>query len=175
MPKASWGIDSSDVDEFDRDSQFVPYDGPTPPNGMYWWNINVLKYAARTKDKLPQLRVGLELVGRDNRPDDEPYIGYFITAFLPVSDKTAFRYVPLLDALGVSGREFKERTIVDDNSNITRIGNWRNSGEQLIAAQLKDGQDANGNSRKEIGVFAAIKEDEDSEDYADDDFEDLDD
>ena len=100
MPRANWGINSADVDEFDRDSQYKPYDGPIPPNGVYEWNVKVLKFAAATKEKTPQLRVGLELSPREDRDEDQ-YEGYFKMAFLNVSDKTAFVYVPFLDAIGV--------------------------------------------------------------------------
>jgi len=176
MPRAQWGVKSSDVDDFDRSSQYKPYDGPIPINGVYHWNVNVLKYAAGTREKNPQLRIGLELIPRDDRPEETKYEGYFIMAFLPVTDKTQFRYVPFLDAIGVTGKEFERRTITDTDGNITRIGNWRNSGDYMIAAQLQDGTDQNNNSRKEIGVIMEITEEDegegeefdDEEEYAED-------
>jgi len=173
MPKANWGVSSADVDEFDRDSQYKPYDGPIPSNAVYEWNIKVLKFISATKDKLPQLRIGLVLAPREERDEDQ-YDGYFIMVFLPVSDKTAFRYVPFLDAIGVSGQEFTDRTITDEEGNIKKIGKWRNTGEEFIAAELKDGADQNGASRKEIGYMGPLLEDElddtvDDDDYYDED------
>jgi hypothetical protein len=167
MPKANWGIGASDVDEFDRDSQYKPYTGPTPPNGVYVWNINVLKFVSGTKEKNPQLRVGLELIPREGREDEEEYEGYFNMDFLPITDKTAFRYVPFLDAIGVSGREFTQRTITDEEGNIKKIGSWRNTGQELIMAQLKDGTDANNKPVKVLGWYGPFEEDEGEE--ADDD------
>lgn len=169
MPRANWGISSSDVDNFDRDGQYKPYDGPIPANGVYRWQIKKLQHIAATGSKLPQLRVGLELVPRNR--DEKRYQGYFLMAFLPVSAKTAFRYVPFLDAIGVSGRDFETRTVTDQEGNISKIGGWRNSGTEIIKAEIKDGTDAEGGSRKEIGWMG-----EDSEEAApdddDDDFED---
>lgn len=178
MPIARWGVSSSDVDDFDRESQFKPYAGPIPPsNQVYHWVVKVLKYAARTRTKNPQLRVGLELIPREGADwvDEQKYEGYFLMAFLPVTPKTTFRYVPFLDAIGVTGSEFENRTKVDEDGNITRIGSWRMDGTQIVAAQLRDGEDENGDPRKEIGmIMEAIEYDdegdlEEEEEYAEDD------
>lgn len=176
MPKVDWGVSSRDVDNFDREKQFKPYDGPIPSNGVYRWRIKVLKFIAGTQQKLPQLRIGLELLPRKGRKDERGYAGYFIMIFPPVSNNTQFRYVPFLDALGIASREFTERTITDNEGNITRIGKWRNDGEQVIKAALVDGSDQNGNPRKDIGWIGSDEDDEpeaveddDEEDYDEDD------
>lgn len=177
MPRAQWGVSADDVDDFDRDSQYTPYAGPPVPVGqVYLWTIKVLKYAARTKTKNPQLRVGLELVPREGYDEDQ-YEGYFIMAFLPVTPKTGFRYVPFLDAIGVSGKEFEERTMYDEDGNIQRIGSWRNNQDTLVLADLKMGEDQDGNPQRQIGVFMPYEEDaeedyDDDEEYADDEDED---
>lgn len=171
MPRARWGIRAGDVDDFDRDSQYSPYTGPTPPNAVYEWLVKVLKYIPGTRDKHPQLRVGLELVPREDNRDERQYAGYFCMAFLPITEKTAFRYVPFLDAIGVSGREFIERTVTDEDGNIKKIGAWRNDGKEIILAQLADGVDQNGNTRKEITWFGAASDDEAEEDEEYDDEE----
>lgn len=174
MPIARWGISASDVDEFDRDSQIKPYKGPVPPNSVYYWVVKVLKYMAGTKTKNPALWVGLELVPREGEgfEDEEKYAGYFVMAFLPVNAKTAFRYVPFLDAIGVTGKEFETRTKYDADNNILRIGSWVMDGETIVAAQLKDGEDEKGNPRKEIGQIMEADEEEgdwdDEEEYAED-------
>lgn len=173
MPRANWGVDPGDVDEFDRESQYTPYSGPVPPNAVYQWNIKVLKFITGTRDKFPQLRLGLELVPRAEY-DEKRYKGYFLMAFMPVSDKTAFRYVPFLDAIGVSGRDFTSKTITDEEGNIRRIGAWRHDGKTLILAEQKDGNDQNGNPRKEIGWIGAADstvDDEEEEDYDEEEVE----
>jgi hypothetical protein len=174
MPRANWGIDASDVDDFDRSTQYKPYAGPIPSNGVYLWQINVLKFIAADNKKLPQLRVGLELVPREDR-DEEKYEGYFLMAFLQIADSTRWKYVPFLDAIGVTGKEFTGATIIDQEGNVRKIGKWRNTGEEWILAELKDGQDQNGNSRKEIGTFLPVPddyyEDEEDEDYDDDEYD----
>lgn len=161
MPKVRWGIKASDVDDFDRDSQYKPYDGPQPPNGVYQFQVKVLKYAAGTGAKLPQLRIGLELVPRSGRKDERRYAGYFIMCFIPVSPRTQFRYVPFLDALDVTGEEFENRTNTDNDGNITKIGKWRNTGDEIILAEIKDGADQDGNSRKEVGWMGYLTDEDD--------------
>lgn len=169
MPKARWGIESSDVDDYDRSNQYMPYDGPIPPDAVYEWQIKVLKRVAGTATKNPQLRVGLELAPREDR-DEEQYNGYFRMDFIPINDKTTFRYVPFLDAIGVTGREFTNGTVMDEEGNIKKIGKWRNTGEEYIRAQLKTGEDQNGAPTKQIGVYMPLPdEDEEDADYDDDD------
>ena len=138
MPKARWGISASVVEDFDRASQFTPYAGPIPPNGVYEWLITQLKYVPETSEKCAQMRLGLELAPRVDRKGESKYDGYSIMVFMPVTEKSAFRYVPFLDAIGVSGRDFETRTIVDNDGNIKSIGKWRQDGEQYVAAELRD-------------------------------------
>lgn len=171
MPRVKWGINSGVIDDFDRESQYKLYTGPIPPNGVYEWRISTLKFVAGTKDKFPQLRVGLELVPRRGRKEERAYKGYFVMAFLPIAENTQFRYVPFLDAIGVSGHEFINGTITDEDGNIRKIGRWKNSGEEMIAAQLIEKPDQNNNLQKQIGLFAELS---DSDELEDDELDDND-
>ena len=174
MPIVKWGITQGDVDDFDRSSQYTPYRGPTPPNAVYDWEVKLLKFQAGTREKNPALWIGLELVPRGKSEDK--YAGYFIMDFIPVMDKTIWRYVPLLDALEINGRDFVKRTKVDSDGNIVSIGRWSLDGH-MVSAQLVDGKDAAGNARKEIkgGAYFeclevdADEDDEDIDDYDGDD------
>lgn len=173
MPKVRWNsIGADDVDGFDRSRQFTPYDGPIPPNAVYQWKIKTLKYAPATADTHDQLRIGLELVPRKGR-NEQRYAGYFLMLFIHITPKTQFKYVPFLDAIGVDGRAFAMRTIIDQDGNITSIGKWRNTGNQLIKGQLRDAQEYQGETRKELGWMGPPSDDddewssEDSEEYVD--------
>lgn len=168
MPRVRWGVSAKDIDDFDRDSQYKPYDGPIPANGVYQFKVKVLKFVAGTREKHPQLRIGLELIPRNGRKEERAYKGYFIMSFIPVTDKTAFRYVPFLDAIGVSGRDFETRTIANEEGDISKIGQWRNDGQEIICAEIKDTTDQNGNSRKEIGYIGPLNDDEIDDAYTDD-------
>lgn len=182
MPKVNWGVSSADVDNFDREKQFKPYDGPIPSNGVYRWTIKVLKHVAGTREKNPQLRIGLELVPRTKA--EKRMAGYFVMIFPPITERTQFRYVPFLDAIGVSANEFTRGTITDEEGNIKKIGRWRNTGDVTILAELKDDVDQHGNPRKDIGWMGidegddALEDDDeevDEDDYDDDEGDDEDD
>lgn len=163
-----WNISANDIDDFDRSKQFKPYAGPVPPNNtVFLWRIKKMQYVPATRDKLEQLRVGLELVPRKGF-DESRYAGYFIMNFIPVAPNTGFRYVPLCDALGISGRDFTERMRADKEGNILRIGKWQNDGQQLILAKFTDWMDNKGNPRKEVDWMGPI-EDDYEDDYEDDD------
>lgn len=170
MPKANWGIKATEVDDYNRDDLYKPYMGPTPANAVYKWRIKKMQYIAATEDAVPQLRVGLELVPRDKT--ERKYKGYYITAFIHISDRTQFRYIPFLDALGVSGRDFTTRTIYDEQLNIQKIGDWRNDGKTIVAGQLLDNDpEFQHKNPKTIGWLGEAPSSMESEDD-DDDFED---
>lgn len=170
MPRVDWGVSAKDVDNYDRESQYKPYDGPLPPNGVYQWQLKTFKHVAGTRERNPQLRVGLELIPRKGRKDERRYAGYFVMVFAPVTEKTAFRYVPILDAIGVTGREFERATITDEEGNIKKIGKWRNTGEEMILGQLRDNTgDQADKYPKDIGWVGALTDEEPEDDELDDD------
>lgn len=171
MPRADWGIAPGVVRDFDRDSQYRPYDGPTPINGVYQFQVKFAKFIAPTDTKLPQLRIGLELVPRNQ--DEKKYAGFFIQLFRSISDRSAMFWVPFLDAIGVTETEFRTKTIYDSEGNIKSIGKWRSNGQTQIKAELKDETDQNGQPRKAIGWMGAADAIEvDDEDYDDEEYED---
>jgi hypothetical protein len=151
MPKMDWGISRSVIDDFDRSKQYAPYTGPEPRNGVYQWKVKVLKTAPATRDKHPQLRIGLELVPRNK--EEKRYAGYFLMLFRSITPdgRNDFTWVPFIDALGVTSTDFTNRTITDNDGNVQKIGKWTNRQDALILAQLKDDSDQQGNARKEIG------------------------
>lgn len=167
MPKVNWGIPAGTVDDWDRSTQYTPYDGPIPPNGVYLWLINRLIFVAPTEDKFPQLRIGLQLQARTK--EEKRYQGYPLLLFRSISDRNPMFWVPFLDAIGVSENEFRQRTIADQDGNIKKIGAWGNDGKQTIKGLLKD-DNRDGQTRKDIGWMGAA--DEKSDDEEDEDWED---
>ena len=172
MPRADWGIDESVIDDFDRSAQFTPYTGPTPPvPATYCFTVSSLKMAPAANSKHPQLRIGLTLEPRNQT--EAKYAGYWIMKFAVVappnsgSKGTAFQYVPFLDALGVTSKDFVRRTILDEQGNVRKIGSWVNGGDTLVLCQIKMGADQNGSPRVEadwIGSAADVEfEEYDSE------------
>jgi hypothetical protein len=180
--RVNWGISADDIDNFER-NQYTPYDGPIPPNNVVFkFKIKILRFTPATGDKHPQLRIGLELVPRNS--DDKKFAGYFIMLYRHITERSQFVYVPFLDALGITGKDFINRTIADEEGNIKTIGKWRNTGSEHVMCMLKDDKGSDGIMRKDVAWFGPLKEtdeapeDDDIEEYddePDDDFDDDDD
>jgi hypothetical protein len=158
MARKIWsGISGKSLDETDR-SEFKPYGGPIPPNELFCFKINALKHGKSSKGT-SQLIIGLTLVPRASRPEDKRYADYRIMDYIPVMESTQWRLVPFLDAIGVSGDDFEKRTMDSGEKDrwgsvpITKIGRWINDGKQYVMALLRDGEDQNGKTRKEIGGY----------------------
>jgi len=166
MPKASWGLSAGTVSDFDRDSTYKPYQGPLPPNAVYKWRVINAFYAAATGEKLPQLRLLLGLVPRDK--SEKRYEGFTCMAMAPVGDTTAFRYVPFLDAIGVTENDFNNRTDTDNEGKIRKIGKWLNNGKTEVAAQLEDNDFEGSKYPKSIGWVGELEEYEPAEDEEED-------
>lgn len=168
MGKVKWGggLSGEDFDSAER-QQFAPYAGPPVPNALYCWKIKMLK-RSKTSNNNDQLIIGLELTPRRSRPDEKKYAGYYITDYLVITPDTLWKVAPFLDAIDVTGAEFAERTIVENEADrfgsrkITKIGSWVNNGKQYVMGTLTDGQDRDGNPKKVIGGYWPIPEAEDS-------------
>lgn len=154
MPTANWGLSAGTISDFDRDKQFTPYQGPVPGNGVYKWKVANAWFAAATGDKLPQLRLLLVLDPRDK--SEKRFTGYSQMAFLSVADNMAFRYVPFLDAIGVSDAAFRTRTKFDNDGRIISIGKWKNNGTTFVAAQLEDNDYEGAKNPKQVGWIGAL-------------------
>lgn len=163
MGKVTWGggMDADTLNDAER-SQFKPYDGPVPPNALYCWRVKVLKKGKSQADN-NKLIIGLELVPRRSRPDEKPYAGYFATESIAVVESMAGKLGSFLDAIGVTGSDFLNRTLDDGekdqrgNTKIIKIGKWINDGKTYILASLGD-DSWNGETRKRIQNFWPVEQ-----------------
>lgn len=136
MPKVKWGSgsDALTVDDLNDDkengSSFEPYDGPRPPKGVYGWRVKAM-VQSESSGGFPQVIVRLELDPR-GRAEHKRFAGYFVQDFIIVKKNTAFKVRPLLEALGVTYADFLNKTVVDDDKNITRIGTTDPRGKLLV-------------------------------------------
>lgn len=170
MPRVNWGINSSVIDEFDREAQFKPYTGPVPENGVYQWRVKNAVSVAGTKEKYPQLRVTLELEPRYR--EEKKFAGYTLMKFMSVADQTAFQYVPFFDAIGITGKDFTLRTFTDEQGNVKKIGPWRNNGKTSVLGLLESSKGENADRYpKQIG-WVGVLEEETEEEEIDEDTED---
>lgn len=159
MPKSTWGSGSESVSRDDLENaqgaRFKRYDGPTVPDGIYAFKINQLR-KGKSEAGNDQLIIGLELVPRQGRPEQQPYKGFYITDYIPVMKSTADRLKPFLDAIGVSVDDFLNRMMDDGKANrqgskgILKFGRWVfESGKVYVLAEVITGS-YKGKSRREI-------------------------
>jgi hypothetical protein len=170
MPKADWGLSAGVVSDFDHEASYKPYQGPLPPNAVYKWKVINAFYAAPTGDKLPQLRLLLGLTPRDK--SENRYSGFTCMAMTPIGDNTAFRFAPFLAAIGVSENDFYNRTDVDNEGKIRKIGKWLNNGKTFVAGQLEDNDFEGSKYPKTIGWVGELEEYEPEEDEEEEEYED---
>lgn len=179
MPTMDWGLEPGTVEDFDRSKVFVPYKGKLPPpNQVFLWEIKRVSLVKGTSaGKLPQLRIGLELCPRNR--EEKQYEGFYRSTFSPVSESTAFRYVPFLDAIGVSERDFLRGTKHDREGVISAIGRWKfKPGETFVLARLEESENYKDPAKTDLNIndtwFGAptdadFEEEEDDDDEYEDD------
>jgi len=166
VPTVDWGLSKGVIDDYDRESGYKPYTGKLPDNGVYQWQLTRLVYVSGTKQKNPQLRATFRLVARDKA--EKKFSGYTNGKLMVIADSTPFQYVPFLDAIGVTDREFRTRTITDEDGNVKKIGSWKNDGEQIFLGQLQDNRGDNADKYpKEIGWVGPIEEEADGDEEFD--------
>lgn len=164
MPKFKWELDAAELDEAARnDEQYAPYDGPTPPTGVYGFRIKRIKTGESNAGN-DRLQVTLILDPR-GRKDHKKFAGFPVMDFIPVMSSTSWRVSRLLGALGVSSREFVNKTVVDEDGVVQKIGSVRIEGADiLVVAQIKlDGEYMN------VSRYLPKKDEEEAPDDDDDD------
>lgn len=179
MPRVRWGDEEELLEageNWDPDEQIQPYDGPTPPTGLYHFDVKVLK--KRQGKNFPQLMIGLELVPRKGRSDDKKYVRYFIMDFAPVSPQTNFRWMPFVQAIGVSPSDLIKKCVTDEDGNVTKIGRWvkREKGNVIAVNIVHDPDDERYGGRKVASYFApkstkAAPVEEEEEEYEEEEYE----
>lgn len=130
MPKIKWGDAEPDWDELD-DAEYEEgegynrYEGPVPPNNTILSGVIKKVWAAESQAGNSMFKVLFEAEG--NTGDKKKYDGCPIWDNVVWTPQTKFRWQPWLDALGLTLREVRGKTITaedDDNvgTPIMRIG-----------------------------------------------------
>lgn len=167
MPKkVKWGVTGREVDQVE-DESFEPYDGPTPPRGVYVGKIKTIKKAESSNGN-DMVRL---LIIIDGKASGKPkYDGAPIFDNVPVTEQTMFRVKQLMLGLGGSGKNF-DATVIDDDDNIVKFGTIRPK-DMLIRFATKTelyGDETNA----KVARYLPPKEDEpEADDEDDSDYED---
>lgn len=125
MPKAKWGagdqpLTAGDIDGAERQETRKRYSGELPTPGTYRFVIQSLKQAESSagNDKV----VVMATLDGSWQPNHKKYDGCPIWDHLPIMASTAERVANFLDAIGATGADLMEKSIVDENGYITKLG-----------------------------------------------------
>lgn len=144
MPKVKWGGDDAlDADTIDNaETGFVPYAGEIPPAGVYRFRLERCRKVEFNSGN-PGLK-NLLLLDGSWKSEHEQYDGCPLWDNLVATRAAAGFVKAFCIAIGVTSREFISSTLVDDEANVTKIGNVKvTDAGLLVYVNVKRGrQDA---------------------------------
>jgi hypothetical protein len=122
MPKAKWSntdLTPDDINNAEQKDGF--YAGPLPPKGVYRFKLRTMKQgvSGSGNDKI----VVLSILDGSWKPDHKKFNGCPLFDHMPMGKESAWRSKALCAALGVSANDLLNKTIIDDDGYITKIGN----------------------------------------------------
>lgn len=125
MPRATWGagdkaLTADDINGAERQETTKRYSGPLPMAGTYRWVIQSLKKETSSNDN-PMVRVFATLDG-SWMPNHEAYDGCPFWDRIPVMQSTKERLANFLDSIGATGEDLLEKTVLDEQGMITKLG-----------------------------------------------------
>lgn len=156
MPRMKWGADFDELPDEWEDNDFEPYDGPIPPSNKLL-NGEVKKmWAATFNSGNEGLVILFEASG--NTGDNDKYNGFSTFERIALTPNMAWKYGPLLEALGITLDDVKSKTLVaedDDNvgTPIKKIGIMK---LPKACAIITKREKYEGETQAKAGKFAAI-------------------
>jgi hypothetical protein len=170
MPKAKWGagdkaLSAGDIDGAERTETQVRYSGPELiPGGTYRWAIRYIKQVESSKGN-PMIEIMLTLDG-SWRPNHAQFEGKPMWDRITVIDSTKERLANFLDAIGATGSDLIDKSIVDEGSRITKLGAVGDPAGILVYANIQRSKATKEfpNVRMEMGYNAYIPANEIDED-----------
>lgn len=172
MPKVKWGSDI-DADAIESAENNQGYTGPLPPSGVYQFKIKFMQKTLSSKNN-PMVKVLLLLNG-EYKPEHKKFDGCPVWEQIPVMASTAFRVRELCDALNISAADFMNKTLVDEDGNIQKIGALKIADQDLLVmykAQQEHSEEYGerlSRPKKGPGFLPFKEEDEDSDGDEDED------
>lgn len=171
MPKVKWGSDL-DAEAIENAENNQSYTGPLPPSGVYRFRIKFMQKTVSSK-KNPMVKILLLLDG-SFKEEHKKYDGCPVWEQIPVMASTAFRIRELCDALNITAGDFMEKTLVDEDGNIQKIGKLKIADQDLLvmykAKQENDPEygERLARPKRGPGFLPFQEEDEDGEDADED-------
>lgn len=140
MPKATWGsgdqaLSAADIDGADRQEVRKRYSGELPRSGTYRFAIQSIK-----KDKSSagndKLMITLQLDG-SWKPNHKQYDGCPVWDHLPIMPQTKERVANFLDAIGATGKDLMNGTVIDERGYVTKLGSVGDPSGILVYCNVK--------------------------------------
>jgi hypothetical protein len=185
MAKMKWGSDVNwrelnNAEYTEDDGGFEAYDGPMPPaNTVLEGNIEKMW---ATESSTGNKMIKVLFVANENAGEKKKYNGCQIWENVLFSlPQMKWKWQPWLDALGISLRDLKDKTLVEDEESnqgyqVIRIGTVKFAKPFPVRVKTKLERDPEYGTQVRAGKFLPpAVEDDDDEDYDDSDDEDGDD
>lgn len=156
MPRMKWGADLDELPVEWEESDFEPYDGPLPPANKLL-NGEVKKMWAAVSEAGNDMLIAL-FEASGNTGDKEQYNGWSTFERIALTPKMAWKYGPLLEALGITLQDVHKNTIVakeDDNvgTPIRKIGTLKFPKACSVVTKRETYE---GERQAKAGKFAAV-------------------
>lgn len=140
MPKAKWGagdnmLTADDINSAEQIESQQRYSGPVPPGGTYRFVIRSLKQGTANSGNA-KVVVMLVLDG-SWQPNHKQYDGAPIWHHLALSKANAANVRNFLDAIGATADDLLNRSIVDENDYITKLGKLGDPSGIMVYANTK--------------------------------------
>lgn len=125
MPKAIWGagddaLTADDILNAESPETQSRYSGPLPPAGTYRFVLKSLHKETSSKNN-PMIRVIAELDGTW-QPNHAQFDGAAVFNYITLTKANAPQVRNFLDAIGATPDDLMNRSIVDENDYITKLG-----------------------------------------------------
>lgn len=174
MPKAKWGSDLT-PDDIESAESGSAYAGPCPPSGVYQFVLKKMQQAESANGN-PKLYMIWEVTKKGGTKDQSKFAGAPLFDHMPVGKSSAFRSKALCAGLGVTSKEFLGKTVIDDDSNVIKIGSLKiEIGKTTIFANVKKDNDPEYGERIVLNGGGYLPKPEQADDADDDDDDDTDD
>lgn len=122
MPKATWSNADLSADDINTaESNAGTYDGPLPPRGVYRFKVSHMKQAVSSNDN--DMVVVTAFLDGSWKPEHKKFNGCPLWERITLAKSTAWKPKELCEALGVSPADLLNKTVVDSDGFIQKIGN----------------------------------------------------
>jgi hypothetical protein len=164
VKKVKWSVTGADLDNVEEDD-FEPYDGPTPPKGVYQGRI---KSAKVTESSAGNNMIKV-LIIVDGKASGKPkYDGAPIWDNVVDTPQTAFRVARFLSGIQGTKRDWAATT-VDEEGNIIKMGRIKVVGALVRFSTKLEEYEGDHNAKIDRYLPPKDEEPEDEEEYDEDD------